>query len=88
MQVFNESLMEWSEQLPEWLSESLIDLIRQCGTPSYTERGSKKTINLSTPNLGTDRFVSELDRLAFKAIIEAKKAATSSDSAKANYEHI
>lgn len=72
-QVFNEALLEWEAQLPTWLSVSLIEIIRQCGTPSYAERGSKKTIKMSTPNLGMDRFVSELDRLAFKSVVEARR---------------
>lgn len=80
-QVFNEALLEWEPQLPNWLSASLIDIIRQCGTPSYVERGSKKTINMSTPNLGMDRFVSELDRLAFKSILEARKLSARATSA-------
>lgn len=72
-QVFNEALLEWEAQLPAWLSAGLIEIIRQCGTPDYIHRGSKKTIKMSVPNLGMDRFVSELDRLAFRAVIEAGK---------------
>lgn len=76
MKTFNEVLVEWEKQLPDWLSSSLIEIIRQSGTPAYFERGSKKTIKMSTPNLGLDRFVSELDRLAFKAVIETRKLTT------------
>lgn len=74
LQVFNETLLEWKVQLPEWLADSVIEIIRQCGTPSFKMRGSKKTLNMSAPNLGLDRFVSELNGLAFKATIEARKS--------------
>lgn len=81
-QVFNEALLEWGAQLPTWLSGSLIEIIRQCGTPSYAERGSKKTIKMSSPNLGMDRFVSELDRLGLKSILEARKLSAQTESAR------
>lgn len=73
LQVFNETLLEWSTELPSWLSSSLIEIIRQCGTPSYSLRGSKRTMGMSSPNLGLDRFVSELNELAFKATLQARK---------------
>lgn len=80
-QVFNEALLEWGLQLPSWLSSSLIEIIRQCGTPSYLERGSKKTIKMSAPNLGMDRFISELDKLGFKSMLEARKIAARASTA-------
>ncbi|WP_431080399.1 protein kinase domain-containing protein [Pseudomonas thivervalensis] len=73
--AFDEALIDWGKQCPEWLSSSLIDIIRQCGTPDYTQRGCRKTLRQSVPILGLDRFVSELERLILRATIEARNSA-------------
>jgi serine/threonine protein kinase len=72
LNAFDEALIDWEGQCPEWLKSDLIDIIRQCGTPDYTQRGSRKTLRQTVPALGLDRFVSDLQRLALKASIEAK----------------
>lgn len=75
VQVFEEVLLEWEQRLPNWLGGEIVDIIRQCGTPAYSERGSRKMMNAQSQDLGINRFVSQLDRLGFKAIIEARKMA-------------
>lgn len=74
-QVFNEVLAEWQLLLPQWLAHEIIDVIRQCGTPVFGERGSRKVINSNSPDLGINRFVSQFDKLGFRASLEAKKLA-------------
>ena len=71
--MFNEILAEWQLLLPEWLAHEIIDIIRQCGTPDFSERGYRKLIATQSPDLGINRFVSQFDKLGFKATIEAKK---------------
>ena len=73
MEIFHETLAYWKTLLPEWLATELIDLISQCGTPSYTERGSRKALAMSVPTLGLDRFISQLDRLGMRSLIENRK---------------
>jgi serine/threonine protein kinase len=82
IKTFNEVLIEWEGQLPGWLAKDIVDIIRQCGNPEFSERGSRKILNEKSPGLGINRFVSQLDRLGFKAIIEARKFAIK-DKAKA-----
>ncbi|WP_081737453.1 MULTISPECIES: protein kinase [Pseudomonas] len=72
-QCFTETLIEWKAQLPIWLADDLINVIKQCGNPDFRERSSSKTRKFSIPSLGLDRIVSELNRLALKASIEVKK---------------
>jgi serine/threonine protein kinase len=72
LDAFDETLTDWENQCPPWLRNELIDIIRQCGTPDYTQRGSRKTLKQTVPTLGLDRFVSELQRLILKASIEAR----------------
>jgi serine/threonine protein kinase len=72
LNAFDEALIDWEAQCPEWLRSGLIDIIRQCGTPDYTQRGSRKTLKQTVPALGLDRFVSELQRLILRATIEAR----------------
>ncbi len=72
LKAFDEALTDWETQCPEWLRDSLIDIIRQCGNPDYTQRGCRKTLKQTVPSLGLDRFVSELQRLILKATIEAR----------------
>lgn len=73
LQIFNETILDWKQQLPDWLADDLLSIIQQCGTPDFRERGSHKTRNFTVPTLGIDRIVSALDRLALKAGIEVKK---------------
>ncbi|WP_460086609.1 protein kinase domain-containing protein [Pseudomonas sp. H1_B04] len=73
IKIFNEVLQEWEKELPTWLAPEIIDILQQCGTPSFSERGSRKTLSSQPSNLGLNRFVSQFDRLGFKATIEARK---------------
>lgn len=73
MQAFDEIISHWKTLCPEWLQIDLLDIIKQCGTPDYTQRGCRKTLKYTVPSLGLERFVSDFDRLALKASIEARK---------------
>lgn len=74
-QAFNEVLMDWKNQLPDGIGSEIIEVIQQCSNPDYRVRGSRKTMRQSVPNLGIDRFVSQIDRLATKASIQARTKA-------------
>jgi serine/threonine protein kinase len=80
LEAFNKALIDIEPQLPTWLSHELIEIIRQCSTPDFRERGSKRTIKRNPPNLGIDRFVSDFDRLTHKANIEMRKLSSTASS--------
>ena len=73
MSAFDEAIAHWKTLCPEWLHGELLDIIKQCGTPDYTQRGCRKTLKQTVPSLGLERFVSDFDRLALKASIFARK---------------
>ena len=73
LELFNETLTQWKESLPDWLADDLIAIINQCGNPDYRVRGIQKKPDTLQNSLGLDRLVSKLDNLGFKATIEARK---------------
>ncbi|WP_324726805.1 protein kinase domain-containing protein [Pseudomonas chlororaphis] len=73
---FDTAISEWETQCPIWLGKDLMQIIRQAGHPDYLQRGARKALRQSVPQLGLDRFVSEFQRLILRASIEARKEAS------------
>ncbi|MEI2829468.1 protein kinase domain-containing protein [Pseudomonas mosselii] len=72
-QSFEEIISDWRGTVPDWLNKDLIEIIKQCGNPDYTQRGSRKTLRQTVPALGLDRFISDLQRLILVSSMQAKR---------------
>lgn len=73
LDVFDSAVSGWEAQCPPWLGGELMQIVRQAGHPNYVHRGARKTLLQSVPQLGLNRFVSDLDRLIRRASIEARR---------------
>lgn len=73
-QAFGEAIDSCKGALPQWLQDPIVDLIKQAGNPDYTARGSKRTVMLANVTIGMDRFISDLDLLSKKAVLEYRKS--------------
>ncbi|NIX91141.1 protein kinase [Pseudomonas fulva] len=72
---FNSAVTAWGDDCPEWMRSDLIGVIRQAGNPDYTQRGARKSLLQSVPQLGLNRFVSDFERLILKSKLEARREA-------------
>lgn len=55
---------------PEWASDSMVKLVRECAHPDYSRRGATEVFKWSTTTTGLDRMISHLGRLV--SIAEVK----------------
>ncbi|MVW87731.1 hypothetical protein EI969_17585 [Pseudomonas sp. PB101] len=73
LDAFDLAITKWGDNCPEWLRLDLMRIIRQAGHPDYTQRGARKSLLQTVPQLGLNRFVSDFEKLILKSKIEVRK---------------
>lgn len=73
MDAFDLAIATWADNCPEWLRQDLMRIVRQAGHPDYTQRGARKSLLQTVPQLGLNRFVSDFEKLILKSKIEVRK---------------
>lgn len=63
---FNSILTDFDKIQPSWLGLELKDIVKQCSHPKYELRGAKKSLEMTVPTIGLDRFVAKLNNICIK----------------------
>ncbi|MFH1495621.1 MAG: protein kinase [Pseudomonadota bacterium] len=71
--AFSRFLESLVAEFPPWARDELRKIVSELCNPDYAKRGDPKARQMHGRPIGVDRFVSRFDRLAKRAMVEARK---------------